>query len=266
MIERWLNPILQPLWRIKGKILGVKNMKGSLEFDAKRVKGFAQNAKDQAAAVSGKAKQVQAQGAAVAGKAGAVAGQAQGAVGQAQGAAGQAQAAAPQPPKKKKMGLFGKKNVCPNCGQPQDKTWDQCPFCMAGGAAPAPPGPAAAAPGPAAPPAPMKTMAFMAGGGPAGQVMQLLGWLVPIKGAGRGELHTLKPQTVVGKDPTCDVVLADPFMSSRHATIKVANGVWVLEDHSTNGTFVNDKKIKTHELVDNDFLKFGNTLVKFKSL
>ena len=27
------------------------------------------------------------------------------------------------------MALFGKK-TCPNCGQPQEKNWDKCPFCI----------------------------------------------------------------------------------------------------------------------------------------
>ena len=36
---------------------------------------------------------------------------------------------------------------------------------------------------------------------------------------------------------------------------------------STNGTFVNDKKVtQPHELVDSDNVKFGQTPVKFKSL
>lgn len=107
-----------------------------------------------------------------------------------------------------------------------------------------------------------RTMAIMAGGTSGAAI----GWLVPIKGALRGELITLKPVSVIGKDPTCDVVFADPFLSGRHATIRAQNGLFVLEDHSTNGTFVNDKKIQRHELVDNDFVKLGQTMMKFKAL
>jgi pSer/pThr/pTyr-binding forkhead associated (FHA) protein len=106
---------------------------------------------------------------------------------------------------------------------------------------------------------------FGVGQGPSGAV-QLLGWLVPLKGVHRGELHTLKQQTVVGKDPTCDIVFNDSFMSSRHATIRAQGGTFVVEDHSSNGTFVNDKKVSRHELVDSDILKLGQTLVKFKQL
>ncbi len=170
------------------------------------------------------------------------------------------------------MALFGKKNVCPNCGQPQEKNWDKCPFCAqmggmpggGGGGMPAQPPQQQYAAQP--PSTAQKTVAFMVGAG--GQTnQQLLGWVIPLKGPHRGELHTLKPQaTVIGKDPASDVVFNDPFMSSKHATIRAQNGIYMLEDHSTNGTWVNDKKIKTHELVDNDFIKFGQTMVKFKSL
>ena len=107
-----------------------------------------------------------------------------------------------------------------------------------------------------------RTMAIMAGG-TAGAA---IGWLVPIKGPLRGELITLKPISVIGKDPTCDVVFNDPFLSGRHATIRAQNGLFVLEDHSTNGTFVNDRKVQRHELVDNDFVKLGQTMMKFKAL
>jgi pSer/pThr/pTyr-binding forkhead associated (FHA) protein len=35
---------------------------------------------------------------------------------------------------------------------------------------------------------------------------------------------------------------------------------------STNGTYVNDRRVDQHELVDNDFVQFGKSLVKFKTL
>jgi pSer/pThr/pTyr-binding forkhead associated (FHA) protein len=103
------------------------------------------------------------------------------------------------------------------------------------------------------------------GGGPTG--VQLLGWIVPLQGPQRGELFTLSPNTTIGTDPKCTVVLNDKFMSSKHAEIKAENGIWVLRDSgSTNGTYVNNRRIDKHELVDNDFIKFGSAMVKFKSL
>lgn len=232
------------------------------------------------------------------------------------------------------MALFGKKN-CPNCGQPQEKNWDKCPFCaqmggmggggmgmggppmggggmgqaMGGGMAPpgmggfggppapmgggfgggapsaatqfggggggyggAPPGGGFGPPpggggygggtGFGSPSSGQKTSMFMTSGGQS----ILLGWVVPLKGPQRGELHALKGQSVIGKDPTCDIVINDSFLSSRHATIRQQGGQFVIEDHSTNGTYVNDKRVTRTELIDNDMVKFGQTLVKFKCL
>jgi pSer/pThr/pTyr-binding forkhead associated (FHA) protein len=98
--------------------------------------------------------------------------------------------------------------------------------------------------------------------------LQMIGWLVPLQGPQRGELFTLGSQTTVGKDPSaCTLVLQDSFMSSKHAEIKIEAGSWILKDlGSTNGTYVNDKRVDKQELVDNDFIKFGQFLCKFKSL
>ena len=88
-----------------------------------------------------------------------------------------------------------------------------------------------------------------------------------MQGAQRGELYSLAPVSLIGTEPTCTVVLHDQYMSSQHAEIKAEGGVWILRDlGSTNGTYVNDKRVDKHELVDNDFVKFGQSLVKFKSL
>jgi len=191
---------------------------------------------------------------------------AQGKVGGLQGgqapAPGAAQAPGAPPainptPGVKKVGLFGRKRVCEQCGQALDKSWDSCPFCAQAAAQAA-----AAAPGPS-----MKTQAFMVDASGAGTGMRMLGWLVPVKGAQRGELFTLAPISLIGTEQTATVCLHDQYMSSKHAEIKAEGGNWILKDlGSTNGTFVNDKRIDKHELVDNDFVKFGQTLVKFKCL
>ncbi len=97
--------------------------------------------------------------------------------------------------------------------------------------------------------------------------MQLLGWIVPLQGPQRGELFTLSPVTSIGTDAKCTIVLNDKFMSQKHAEIKAENGIWVLRDSgSTNGTYVNNRRVDRHELVDNDFIKFGSAMLKFKSL
>ena len=97
--------------------------------------------------------------------------------------------------------------------------------------------------------------------------MQLLGWIVPLQGQPSGALFPLSPNPTIGTDPKCTLVLNDKFMSSKHAEIKAENGMWVLKDSgSTNGTYVNNRRGDRHELVDNDFIKFGSAMCKFKSL
>lgn len=117
------------------------------------------------------------------------------------------------------------------------------------------------------PPAMMKTQAFSVDAQGAQNNQQLLGWLVPLVGAQRGELFALQATSTIGTDPACTVRLSDRFMSARHAEIRAEAGVWILHDsRSTNGTYVNNRRAERHELVDNDILKLGSALVKFKSL
>ena len=166
----------------------------------------------------------------------------------------------PNPPIRTSGFWIFKKKFCSQCEQRLDKTWDSCPYCaqIAQQAAMAP-----------AKLQKLKTQAFVldSSGGPGS--VQLLGWLVPLQGAHRGELFTLQPKNVIGNgsDATVTMVLNDKFMSSKHAEIAAENGLWILRDTgSTNGTYVNNRRVDRHELVDNDFIKFGSAMMKFKSL
>ena len=166
----------------------------------------------------------------------------------------------PNPPIRTTGFWIFKKKFCSQCEQRLDKTWDSCPYCaqIAQQAAMAP-----------AKLQKLKTQAFVldSSGGPGS--VQLLGWLVPLQGAHRGELLTLQPKNVIGNgsDATVTMVLNDKFMSSKHAEIAAENGLWILRDTgSTNGTYVNNRRVDRHELVDNDFIKFGSAMMKFKSL
>ena len=265
MFLRSFEFLFKPLKNARNKIIKVRTKKGRIQMDVKRAKSYGQMGKnkvggaaDQAKKLGGQAKgaQQQAQGGVQQ-----VQGGAQGAQKQAQGAQQQAQKGAPGAPQMQqgqyplgtiiKKGWFRKKFVCTSCAEQMDPTWDVCPYCVQ----------------PEAPAAPAKTQAFMIDPGGSGNSVQLLGWLVPVQGPQRGELFTLAPSSSIGTDPMCTVCLADQYMSSQHAEIKAENGVWVLKDlGSTNGVYVNDNRVDKQELVDNDFVKFGGSLVKFKSL
>ena len=163
----------------------------------------------------------------------------------------------PNPPVRTTGFWIFKKKFCTQCEQQLDKSWDGCPFCaqIAQQAAAAP-----------AKLQKLKTQALVID--PSGQVgVQLLGWLIPLQGPHKGELYTLSPHTMIGNGPESTIVMQDKFMSGKHAEIKAENGMWILRDvGSTNGTYVNNKRVDRHELVDNDFIKFGSAMCKFKAL
>ena len=61
--------------------------------------------------------------------------------------------------------------------------------------------------------------------------------------------------------------LNDPSISGQHAEVIGGRGGFRVNDlGSTNGTYVNDKKITGHDLVDNDTVRLGRTNFKFKSM
>lgn len=70
--------------------------------------------------------------------------------------------------------------------------------------------------------------------------------------------------TVLGKHPDCDVVLANPFVSRRHARIDLVEGAATIRDLSSkNGTYVNGSRIGTgpSELLDGAVIEFGKNQV-----
>jgi hypothetical protein len=126
-------------------------------------------------------------------------------------------------------------------------------------AAPAP------APAAAAPAGPMKTMALNVsamGGAPA------VGWIVATNGKHADQTFKLKPaRTLIGTGAGCDVKVDDQFMSSHHCEVRFEGSSFKLFDlGSTNGIVVNDKKVREHELIDNDLFRLGRTEFKFKSI
>ena len=233
-----ISAIMAPVNFIRNKIQGVEQISGGVKIDVNRVKGAVNEVK---------------------GMPGEAVGRAKGVAGTAKDLGGQAKAG------KKKMGLFSKRKVCEQCGQKLHPSWDQCPYCGAGGKAPE----AAAAPAPAPTPSPkMRTMAIdAASAAQSAPVSSAVGWLVPMDGPQMGELFQLNGRCIVGKAPDCDVVLNDPSVSGRHAEFIVGRGGGRVNDlGSTNGTYVNDKKVTSHDLVDNDNVRLGRTNFKFKSM
>ena len=74
-------------------------------------------------------------------------------------------------------------------------------------------------------------------------------------------------RVAIGRHHTNDIQLRSNRVSNYHVEILNEADQLLLRDMgSTNGTYVNDKRVDQHELVDNDFVQFGQSLVKFKTL
>jgi pSer/pThr/pTyr-binding forkhead associated (FHA) protein len=79
---------------------------------------------------------------------------------------------------------------------------------------------------------------------------------------GEGRTIEVAAPTVVGRDATSGIRLEhDEFASARHARIEPRpDGAWVDDLGSTNGTFVNDKRLKRAQLAKaGDVIRIGAT-------
>jgi hypothetical protein len=128
------------------------------------------------------------------------------------------------------------------------------------------PMPIAEAPPPPKPAGPMKTVMIGAGGEIDG--FPVVGWIVPLNGPQAYQtFRLLQGVTKIGNAGNVHVIIQDGFMSTEHCQIIGSPvGFQVQDSKSTNGTFVNDKKIDRHDLVDNDVITIGKTHVVFKSI
>jgi diguanylate cyclase (GGDEF)-like protein len=87
--------------------------------------------------------------------------------------------------------------------------------------------------------------------------------LTQLSGLGSGQVFNLKNQELkIGRDPEqCKIWAEDPHISRIHATVKNENDSTTITDlQSTNGVFVNGKKIQEHVLKNGDRILVGTRL------
>lgn len=79
--------------------------------------------------------------------------------------------------------------------------------------------------------------------------------------AGRTGLVISKKSTTIGRGEDCDIVLEGETVSRRHCTITQWGAVYVLQDSSRNGTYVNGERITEVTLCDNDQVRVGQNML-----
>src|SRR5215475_10721629 len=79
--------------------------------------------------------------------------------------------------------------------------------------------------------------------------------LIPPQGA---PIELSRPETMVGREPGCDVLLSDGSVSRKHAKIERRGHIWAVVDQgSANGTYVDSQKIGEAVLKNGQELRFG---------
>jgi pSer/pThr/pTyr-binding forkhead associated (FHA) protein len=160
---------------------------------------------------------------------------------------------------------------CANGHQMEDN-WEACPYCQRTGFQPG------------APAVTVKTRLESdarreTGGSTAGrrsmlvadkQKLPVVGWFVVLAGPQKGEdFRVREGPNIIGSAPDADIILNDTAISGKHASLRYKDQKFTITDlDSTNGTFLNDRTdpIAREELKDNDIIRIGEVLLKFKSL
>jgi hypothetical protein len=71
----------------------------------------------------------------------------------------------------------------------------------------------------------------------------------------------------IGRSEEGEIVLLDPSVSRVHAVVELGGGGAVVRDlGSTNGTYLNGRRVDAQALADGDELRFGNTRMRFEAV
>jgi hypothetical protein len=81
-----------------------------------------------------------------------------------------------------------------------------------------------------------------------------------------GRRHEIeKRRVVIGRSKDCDIQVADPNVSRRHAEVRQEGSAhWVVDLDSTNGTEINGRRLKRAKLRPGDTITVGSTELVFE--
>lgn len=91
-------------------------------------------------------------------------------------------------------------------------------------------------------------------------------YLIIIAGSDIGKLYRLpSDELIAGRSPDCDIWIEDSTISRKHFKIRKTNKGYMIEDlNSTNGTFLNNKRIQSAVLTESDKIQISkDTIMQF---
>lgn len=85
-----------------------------------------------------------------------------------------------------------------------------------------------------------------------------------VKGVPPNGVYSIAGRVRIGRSEEGEIVLVDPSVSRTHAVVEAdSRGAIVRDLDSTNGTYLNGRRIESEPLRDGDELRFGNTIMRF---
>jgi hypothetical protein len=79
----------------------------------------------------------------------------------------------------------------------------------------------------------------------------------------RHEVELQGTLAILGRDPSCDLVLTDVKCSRRHAVVEAGpDGLSIRDTGSANGVFVNGRRVERSRLSDGDLVKLGGVEIR----
>lgn len=78
------------------------------------------------------------------------------------------------------------------------------------------------------------------------------------------EIVLNQPRMILGRDPTCDISLESTYLSRYQNLFMLTESGWMIIDlNSTNGCFVNGRRVREHRLRDGDSISVGHHQLRF---
>ena len=81
----------------------------------------------------------------------------------------------------------------------------------------------------------------------------------------RRDFPLTKDRVIIGRSEHNDLQIDSKFISRNHALlIRNGNTTFLMDLNSTNGTFVNSRRVSNQVLMDNDIITLGSHRIKFR--
>jgi general secretion pathway protein A len=88
--------------------------------------------------------------------------------------------------------------------------------------------------------------------------------IVTNNGSVMSDLTLDKPRTLVGRSDHNDISINSRFISRHHALlVRHGDATFLMDLNSSNGTFVNSKRVSNHVLIHDDVITIGHHRIKF---